>query len=129
MRFLLTVAVLVGLSAAGAAQEKPKQFKTKSSANSKVDTTPRSTAAIKAPGGATTTSATSKELRSVEREHTKAVGSAHAPKKAPRTAALKPTRERHNPAMNFGGKSGGTGGGTRRPDPYKGRLKQKGSGH
>ena len=128
MRVLLTVAVLAGLTLVGTAQEKPKQFKTKSSAN-KVEAAPKSTAGIRAPGGATT-SATSKELKGVEREHTKPVGSARAPKKAPGTAALKPAKEHPNPPINFGGNGkGGSGTNTRHPDPYKGRLKQKGSGH
>jgi len=128
MRFLLTVAVLAGLTLVGTAQEKPKQFKTKSSAN-KMEAAPKSTAGLRTPGGATT-SATSKELRSVEREHTKPVGTTHAPKKAPGTAALKPAKEHPNPPINFGGSGkGGSGTNTRHPDPYKGRLKQKGSGH
>ena len=129
MRFLLTVAMLAGLTIVGAAQEKPKQFKTRPSAHSKVDANPKSTAAIKTSGGATTTSATSKQLRGVEHEHTVSGGSAHTSNKAPKTASLKPAKERPAPRINFGGGKGGSGTGTRRPDPYKGRLKQKGSGH
>jgi len=129
MRFLLTVAVLAGLTVVGGAQEKPKQFNTKPSKNSKAEAAPKSTAAVRAPGGATTTSATSKELRGVEKEHTKPVGSAHTPKKAPGSAALKPAKERPNPPISFGSGKGGSATNTRHPDPYKGRLKQKGSGH
>ena len=125
MRFLLAVAVLAGLSVIGTAQEQPRQFKAKAAPKSKIETAPKSTAAVKAPR-AGNTSSTSKELYSVENEHAKGSGTAHTPKKS--SATLKPAKERPAPPINFNGKNG-AGGGTRSKDPYRGRLKQKGTSH
>ncbi|MGA3197595.1 MAG: hypothetical protein ABSD39_21570 [Terriglobales bacterium] len=126
MRFTLAVmAVVVGMSLSGLAQSQPNQFKVKSS---KADAEPKSTAPpAKAPGG-TATSATSKELKSVERENAKGGGAAHTAKRTPRPAAIKEGKEDKNPPMNFGGQGGQKGGLTKQPSPYKGRLKQKGQG-
>ena len=124
MRFVLAmVAVLVGMSVTGMAQSQPNQFKVKSS---KADAEPKSTATVKAPGG-TSSSTTSKELRSVERGAPKTAGAAH-PAKAPKAAAMKSGKDDKNPPMNFGGKGSGGGAGGKTPSPYKGRLKQKGQG-
>lgn len=126
MRFLLAVAVLVGLTVMGTAQEKPKQYKTKAAPKTKLDAAPKST--VRAPA-ATTTAATSKELGNAERKQPRASGTVRAPKKAPGTATLKPAKEPRNPPINFGGKGGKAAGGARQPDSYQGRLKQKGSFH
>ena len=125
MRFLLAVAVvLVGVSVSGTAQQS-KQLNGKSS---HADAAPKSMPAVKAPG-ATTTSSTSKELRNVERESSKGTGSAHVGKKAPKAVALTPQKDNRNPPMNFGGKgNAGSVGTSKQANPYKGRLKQKGSG-
>ena len=126
MRFVLAVmAVLAGMSVIGVAQSQPNQFKVKTS---KAVAEPKSTATVKAPT-ATTSSSTSKELRSVERETPKAGGAAHPAKTAPKTTAMKSSKSDKNPPMNFGGKGNGGGvGTTRQPSAYKGRVKQKGQG-
>lgn len=129
MRFWLAViAVVAGISVSGAAQAQPKQFKPKASS---ADAAPKSMPSVKA-SGATTASATAKELRAVERETPKGTGAAHAGKKAPKPVTVKQQKDR-NPPMNFGGKGGGGGSGvgmTKQTSPYKGRLKQKGAtGH
>ena len=115
--------VVVGISIGSAAQGNPKQFKPRAS---DADVAPKSMPAVKAPAA----SATSKELRAVERETPK--GSAHTSQKAPKPVALKPQKDK-NPPMNFGGKGGGSGSGvgmTKQNSAYKGRLKQKGAaGH
>lgn len=122
------MAVMAGISVSGAAQTQPKQFKPKPS---DADVAPKSMPSVKAPG-ATSASATAKELRAVERETPKGIGSAHAGKKAPKPVVVKQQKDR-NPPMNFGGKGGGGGssvGMTKQTSPYKGRLKQKGgTGH
>jgi hypothetical protein len=122
--FLAVMAVLAGMSVIGMAQSQPNQFKVKSP---KAEAEPKSTAPVKAPGAATS-SATSKELRSVEREAPKGGGAAHPAKTAPKTAAMKSSQSGKNPPMNFGGKGGGSVGMTKQPNAYKGRLKQKGQG-
>ena len=128
MRFVLMVmAVLVGMSVSGVAQSPANEFKVKPS---KVDAAPKSTVApMKAPG-ATASSSTSKELRGVERETPKGVGTAHPAKKAPRPVAIKAGKGDRNPPMNFGKGSGSASiGMTKQANPYKGRLKQKGQGN
>jgi transcription initiation factor TFIID subunit TAF12 len=85
--------------------------------------------AVGAPKTTSTTS-TSKELQKVERENPKGTGSAHAATKTPKPVTAKPDKDNRNPPINFGAKSGGgsSTGMTKQPSPYKGRLKQKGSG-
>jgi hypothetical protein len=127
MRSVLAVmAVLVSMSVSGMAQSQPNQFKVKPS-KSGAAAEPKSTVPVKAPT-ATTTSSTSKELRSVERETPKAGGAAHPAKTAPKTTAMKSSKSDKNPPMNFGGKSSGGVGTTRQSSAYKGRVKQKGQG-
>jgi hypothetical protein len=126
MRFLLAVgAIVVGLSVMSVAQRQSKDFKAKPAP--KVETAPKSTPTIKT-SGATSTSTTSKELRNADRG-TKTSGATRAPKNGPGKATLKPAKERPNPPISFGGKSGAGGGSNKHADPYKGRLKQKGQGH
>jgi hypothetical protein len=128
MRSVLAVmAVLVSMSVSGMAQSQPNQFKVKTS-KSGAAAEPKSTVPVKVPA-ATTSSSTSKELRSVERESPKASGAPHPAKTAPKTTAMKSSKSGKNPPMNFGGKgSGGGVGTTRQSSAYKGRVKQKGQG-
>jgi hypothetical protein len=127
MRFLLAVgAIVVGVSVMSVAQRQPKEFKAKPAP--KVETAPKSTPTLKT-SGATSTSATSKELRNAERGTGKTSGAMRAPKNGSGKAKLKPAKERPNPPISFGGKSGASGGSNKHADPYKGRLKQKGQGH
>ena len=126
MRLTLAVAVaLVGMSLSGWAQQ-----------NNTLKVKPAPTKAPKsAPIGKTAVSPTastsaSKELQSVERQSAK---SAAAPRSTGpgtgRGPALKPARNQHNPPINFGGTGGGKSARStnRGSNPYKGRLKQKGS--
>lgn len=127
MRFVLMVLIAgLGLSANGLAQNQSSEYKVKSS---KIETEPKSTAPVKA-SQATASSTTLKELHSVERENPKGAGAAHTAKKAPKPVALKPEgRDNRNPPMNFGGKGGAASSGLgKQPNPYKGRVKQKGQG-
>ena len=125
MRFSLAVAVaLVGMSLSGWAQQN-NTFKVK----------PAPTKATKsAPIGKTAASPTastsaSKELQSVERQSAKPLPSARSAAPGTKGPALKPARNQHNPPINFGGPGGGKGARStnRGSNPYKGRLKQKGS--
>ena len=125
MRFSLAVAViLAGFSVSGLAQQN-NTFKVK----------PAPTKATKsAPIGKTAASPTastsaSKELQSVERQSAKPLPSARSAAPGTKGPALKPARNQHNPPINFGGTGGGKGARStnRGSNPYKGRLKQKGS--
>jgi hypothetical protein len=127
MRLVLAVLIAgLGLSANGLAQSQPSEYKIKTS---KTETEPKSTVPVKA-SQATASSSTSKELRSVERENPKGTGAAHTAKKTPKPVGLKQdTKDNRNPPMNFGGKGGAASSGlNKQPNPYKGRLKQKGQG-
>lgn len=124
MRVLAAVAVmLVGLSASGIAQTYSK------GANSPKSTikAPKSTVPLKASGA--NTSGNAKNLQNIEHETAKTAGKSQKSPRAPKSVALKPEKNGGNPPINFSGNSGGSAGTNKQaPNPYKGRLKQKGGG-
>jgi hypothetical protein len=125
MRFLsAVVAVTLALSMCSAAQV-VKTSGGHGAGASKNE--PKSTAPAKATG-AGTSNAQSKELQKIEREQPK--GASSQPKKTPAPKVLKEDKSSNNAAINFNGKSGGTGSGVgaRSGGSLKGRLKQKGQG-
>jgi hypothetical protein len=128
MRSLFAVtAVLVGASALVVAQQQPKQFKVKPSPSDSPSAQKSTTAPpAKAPASGSSSSST-KNLDHLERQTAKSASS-HANKKAPKAVALKPEKGAVNKPMNFGGKGSDSGMNRQAANPYKGRLKQKGTG-
>jgi len=124
MRFWLAVAIVsVGMSVSGWAQQK-NQFKVRATHEKPAKQAAPLTKATS--GGNTAASADAKALQNVERQSAKGTGRAAPGKKVP---ALKPVKDKPDPPMNFNGAGGGVkGGGRGAPNPYKGRLKQKGGG-
>ena len=123
MRVLAAVAVvLLGLSASGVAQTYSKGVNSPKSSTK----APKSTVPVKAPGGVNTSA---KNLQNIEHETAKSAGKSQKGQRAAKPVALKPDKNGSNPPINFSGNSGG-GMGTNKqaPNPYKGRLKQKGGG-
>jgi len=127
MRFSFVVAVVVaGISVSGWAQK---------SDTFKVKPTQEKPAKSSAPVGKTTpvvtpAAANAKALQNAEHQGVKGgVSSRSAGRNA--APALKPIKDKPNPPINFNsagsGKSAGVN--TASANPYKGRLKQKGSGH
>ncbi|MFZ0685084.1 MAG: hypothetical protein WAM89_06030 [Terriglobales bacterium] len=122
-RFLGALAVaLVGMSAAGLAQNNGSTFKVKST-----PTKERKSAALPLPKS-TASAATSnaKSLQAAEHQSIRVHG---APKTAAKKSgpALKPVKDKANPPINFGGSGGGKVSGTtnQAANPYKGRVRQK----
>jgi hypothetical protein len=124
MKVLAVAIIVAGLSLSGLAQEK-SAFKAKHSAPEK----PAKAAPV--PVGKSATVGTSsagnaKDLQTLERQTAKSSGAPHATgTKMPRTAAVKPIKDKSNPPIKVG--SAGNGGGLNHQsaNPYKGRLKQK----
>jgi len=125
MRFWLLLAVLVGLSTIGVAQQN-NTYRVKRS-------TPDKAARRSAPVGKTAgptmgSTSTAKDLQNIERQTAKTSAPARtAGKKAAGTgAALKPAKDKPNPPINFNGGGGKKAGTTSQPaNPLKGRLKEK----
>lgn len=124
MRFSLAVAVvLAGISVSGLAQQN-NTIKVKPAAPEKP---PRSTVPVgKTTGAASSSSANSKDLQTLERQTARSAGPSRTAgqKKAP---ALKPVKDKPNPPINFAGTGGAktTGTTSQGANPYRGRLKQK----
>ena len=125
MRSSLAVAVvLAGLSVSGLAQQNNK---------SKVKPTHEKAAKQSAPlgktaGPATASAANAKSLQTAEHQSGRVPASSRSGGKKT-ASALKPVKDKPNPPINFSGTGGGKGGGgASGANPYKGRLKQKGSG-
>jgi hypothetical protein len=125
MRFSLAVAVaLVSMSLSGWAQQN-NTFKVKPAPTK----APKSAPISKTAASPTSTPA-SKELQSVERQSAKPLpGARSAGARTGKGPALKPAGNKANPPINFGGTGGGKGARTtnRGSNPYKGRLKGKGT--
>jgi hypothetical protein len=127
MRFLWAVAVVVvGISVSGLAQHSGT-FKVKPSAPEKA---PKKSAPIgKTAGPATASTASAKELQTLERQTAKTTAPPRAAvKKTPAKAgALKPVKDKPSPPINFSGANGAKGPKTttQSSNPYKGRLRQK----
>jgi hypothetical protein len=118
--------ILVSFAVSGLAQQN-STYKVKSSPSEKA---PKKAAPIstKTAGTTTASAANAKSLQSVEHENAKAAKPAGSGKKTGTT--LKPVKDKPNPPINFNGGSGKTPAGTHAvPDPSKGRLKEKHSGH
>ncbi len=140
MRYWLTVAAMVaGVTLSGVAQngnaQKAHPFKVKPSnvdAKVKIPKSGKGKGAGAAPGkmpGSSTASSNAKDLQNVERETAKATVASHSSKRTS-GAVLKPAKDKPNPKISFNGGAGKGGGMTRQSsNPYKGRLKQKGSHH
>jgi hypothetical protein len=131
MRFWWTVAVvLVGISVNGLAQQN-NTFKVKSSA---VQKTPKTASAPIGKTGvrpATASETNARDLQTLERQTaTSSVPSRSVGKKTTGTAsALKPVKDKPNPPINFARTGGhkGTRSAKQDPNPYAGRLRQKGA--
>jgi hypothetical protein len=124
MKSLWAIAiVLVSVSVSGWAQQN-NTLKYKKSPPEKL---PKSTATgtLKGP---TAASANAKDLQSIENQSTKLPASSKPVAKKTAAPALKPAQDKPNPPINFGGSSGSkqTGLINQGPNPYAGRLKQKG---
>jgi len=126
-RFWMVAAIiLVGLSVSGVAQQKKNAFKVKPSAEDKAEKHSSGVAlpkANRAAGGAN-----ARDLNALEHETAKSSTASTkrtAVKKAP---AVKLEKAQKNAPINFGSSAPkGTGGIGQAANPYKGRLKQKGS--
>jgi|SRR5580692_4938116 hypothetical protein len=125
MRFSWAIAIaVVGISVSGWAQQK-NTFKVKPSPPER-SAKPTSTG-VKTTGPGSASAANAKELQAAERQ-SKVPGSSRSAKKT--GPSLKPVKDKSNPPINFGGSSGGKGGGASAgSNPYKGRLKTKGGNH
>jgi len=127
MRFLLIVtAILLSMSASGAAQQKHYRVKPSST---DVKTGRKNVPAEKLPAAST---ATARDLRNIERQTAKTAPAARRTPTKKQSVALKPPKDKANPPINFSGKGQGTGasGAKQGSNPLKGRLKQKrGGGH
>jgi len=123
MRFLLIIgALLLSMSASGVAQEPP--FKVKPSSTD-AKTEHKSAPPEKSPAGST---AAARDLKSIERQSARPLPA--APRQAPvkkRPVALKPENNKPNPPINFKKGQASASGVKLGSNPYKGRLKQKGS--
>jgi hypothetical protein len=80
---------------------------------------------------ATSSTANANQLKSIEHQTARTSATQPAGKKTSGKApGLKPVKDKPNPPINFGGTGGGrTLGTSHGSTTYKGRLKQKGSGH
>ena len=128
MRFSWVVAVVVaGIGVSGFAQQ---------NGGSKVKPAVTEKAKPSAPlgkmPGSTTSSANAKELKAIEHQTARTPATSQfAGKRTSGTAmALKPVKDKPTPPINFGA-AGDKNSGTSHQGSgaYKGRLKQKGSGH
>ena len=126
MRFSLAVAVVVaGVTVSGLAQQSDNAFKVKRSPPEKA-AKPIATPVGKMPHSATSSSANSKDLQTLENQNKKMAASRPAGTKG-KAAALKPVKDKPNPPINFTGTGGSktSGMNNQGPNPYKGRLRQK----
>lgn len=123
---LLTAVAVVGVITSTGVSAQNTTFKVKSATTEKA---PRSTVAVpeKMPGTGTSAG---KSLESIERESAKSIAPSQssAGKKTGTASAVRPIKEESNPPINFTGKSQAKQGGmiNQGPNPYKGRLKEKG---
>ena len=124
MRFTVVLALaMAGLTMTAAAQ---KTQKTKPSHDIEKDSKKGSHVVVKDSAK----SSTSQELRRVEQSGSKVAGSRRAESaKANRAPVLKAEKKESNPPIHFGSSGGGKGGKGKAGDPYKGRLRHKGSRH
>lgn len=120
-RFMTIAIVLLSASVGGWAQQN-NTFKVRKSPSEKL---PRSTA-TGSLAGPTAASANAKDLQSIEHQSAKAPAPSAA-KKTATAPALKPTPDKPNPPINFGGSAASkqTGLINQGPNPFAGRLKQK----
>lgn len=126
MRFSLAVAVvLAGISVCGLAQQ-DQTFKVKRSPPEKA-TKPISAPIAKTASPAASSSATSKDLQTLEHQTAKASAPPRSAAKRTSATALKPVKDKPNPPINFGGTGGSKSVGMTNgsSNPYKGRLKQR----
>jgi len=137
MRFLLCIAALVAsLSLSGLAQSsssKPVGASGQKKVRAKHE---RSDADLKSSGkgggGAlpkgSARAGDSKSLKTLEQQTSKSAAGSKASSSKGRTGALlKAQKEKSNPPIKFGGGGKGSTGGGKTGNPYRGRLRQKGS--
>src|SRR5256885_2129105 len=123
MRLLVILAlVMVGLTVTSSAQ---KVQKTKPSHSSEKEEKKSSHVPIKDSNKSTA----SQELRRVEQSGSKVSGSRHENAKATRTPVVKGEKKEANAPIHFSSSGSGKGGKSKAGDPYKGRLRHKGSRH
>ncbi len=119
----LVAALLMCINVSGWAQQN-NTFKVKPSRPEKA---PKSIPVGKTAGSVTASTANAKNLQSVEHQNARmSASSRSAGKKA---HALTPVKDKPNPPINFTGTGGGKSGRAhgQGADPYRGRLRQKGS--
>jgi hypothetical protein len=127
---LFAVSLILAMSLAATAQQR-KPYKIKNSESQKPA---RSRVVAPAGPAANSSATTSKQLQLLEQQSVKSakpVAAKNPPKSSASVKpALKPTKEQHNPPINFGGTaSQGPRHNTAPANPYAGRLKKKGVGN
>jgi len=128
MKFSLAIAVvLAGLGASGLAQQQKMFVHIKPAEDSKAEKrAPLPLPKTSAVSGGSSSNA--KDLNALEHQ-TKVTTSTRQPG-VKRASAVKLPKEQRTPPINFGGAVAKSSGGNAQPaNPYKGRLKQKGSHH
>jgi hypothetical protein len=120
------VMVIAGMSVSGLSQQQNGTFKVKHSAPEKA---PKSAPLGKMASPKTASTANARDLQNIERQGAKSTAppARSAPKKTGTVSSAKPVRDNANQPINFGA-TGGKRAGTvsQSPNPYKGRLRQKG---
>lgn len=126
MKVLAVAALVAGITLSGVAQEK-NALRVKPSAPDKA---PKKAAVPvgKSAGVGTSSAASSnsKDLQTIERQTARSSAPHAAGAKTPKSAAVKPIKDKPNPPIKLGsGASNGAGLNHQGTNPYKGRLKQK----
>jgi hypothetical protein len=126
MRFSVILAVaMMGLNMTAAAQKFDKP-KTKPSHSEEKESNKKSRTVAKEPANK---NSSAQELRRVEQSgaRSSAARKSETGKAARTNPALKAQKKESNPPIHFASSSGSKGGKRKAGDPYKGRLRHKGS--
>ena len=126
MRFSVVLALaMTGLTMTSAAQKVDKPKTKPSHSEEKADSKKKSRVVAKEPANK---NSSAQELRRVEQSSARTSGKKSETGKAARTnPALKAQKKESNPPIQFASSSGSKGGKRKAGDPYKGRLRHKGS--
>jgi len=127
MRFWVAVmAVVVGVSLSGVAEQNAKPFKAKPTGEFKVkDQSNEGKHARTSVAPATGANSSAKNLQAIEREGARSHGASHTARKVP-ASAVKPPKTQRNPKIDFSrSTSSGTGLNHTGNNPYRRRLKTK----
>jgi hypothetical protein len=122
MKVLAVAIIVAGMSLIGMAQEKP--FKAKHSAPEKAAKTTPVPVGKSATVG-TSSAANSKDLQTLERQTARSSAPHATGTKTPKTAAVKPIKDKSDPPIKVGTAGNASGLNHQSSNPYKGRLKQK----